>query len=345
MTIKDARSLSSEAQEDLRRRVVRAVRDGMSQTEAATVFGLARGTVNKWSRLHEQSGTSALKAGRRGRPAQPRLSGEDRARVIRWIVGKCPDQLRLPFALWTREAVQQLLSERLGLEVSVWTVGRYLKSWGLTPQKPIRRAFEQDSAAVRRWLETEYPEIEREGKLAGAEIHWGDEMGLRSDHQVGRSYGRRGKTPVIPGTGQRFGCNMVSTITNRGRLAFMVFEEEFRAPVFLRFLKRLLRLVKRRIFLIVDRHPVHRSARVQRWLAAKSSRIRMFFLPSYSPELNPDELLNQDVKSNSLGRVRPADKHEMMHNVRGYLRGIQRDAQIVKSYFYGEHVYYAAAIP
>jgi len=345
MKNKDARSLSSEAQEDLRRRVVHAVRGGMSQTEAAQVFGVARGTVNKWSRLHEQSGAKALKAGRRGRPPEPRLASEDRARVIRWIVGKCPDQLRLPFALWTREAVQQLLLQRLGLEVSVWTVGRYLKSWGLTPQKPIRRAFEQDSAAVRRWLETEYPEIEREAKRVGAEIQWGDEMGLRSDHQVGRSYGRRGKTPVVPGTGQRFGCNMISTITNRGRLAFMVFEEEFRAPVFLRFLKRLLRLVKRKVFLIVDRHPVHRSARVKRWLASQSSRIRMFFLPSYSPELNPDELLNQDVKSNALGRVRPADKYEMMDNVRGYLRSVQRNTLIVKSYFYGEHVYYAAAIP
>jgi transposase len=315
----------------------------MAQTEAATVFGVARGTVNKWSRLHAESGIEGLKAGRRGRPAEPRLSAEDRARVVRWIVGKCPDQLRLPFALWTREAVQQLLSQRLGLEVSVWTVGRYLRSWGMTPQKPVRRAFEQEPAAVRRWLETEYPEIEREAKRSGAEIHWCDEMGLRSDHQTGRSYGRRGRTPVIPGTGHRFGCNMISTITNRGRLAFMVFEQEFRAPVFVRFLKRLLRLVKRRIFLIADRHPVHRSALVQRWLKAQSAKIRLFFLPSYSPELNPDELLNQDVKSNALGRTRPSTKYEMMANVRGYLRGIQRDAQIVKAYFYGEHVTYAAA--
>ena len=342
MRIKDARSLSSAAQEDLRKRVILAVRGGMPQAEAARVFKVSRASVNKWSRLHEEHGSKGLAAQKRGRPAQPRLAAEDRSRVIRWIVGRCPDQLRLPFSLWTREAVQQLLLQKFGLEVSVWTVGRYLKAWGMTPQKPVRRAFEQNAADVRRWLQADYPAIEQEAKRLGAEIHWGDEMGLRSDHQVGRSYGRRGKTPVVPGTGQRFRCNMISTITNRGRLAFMVFENEFRVPVFLRFLKRLLRQVKRRIFLIVDRHPVHRSAAVTRWLAENAAKIRMFFLPSYSPELNPDELLNQDVKSNALGRRRPSDKAEMIHGVRGYLRSTQRQPNLVMSYFLESHVHYAA---
>lgn len=342
MRIKDARSLSSSAQEDLRKRVVRAVRGGISQVEAAAVFKVSRASVNKWSRLHEAEGAHALKARRRGRPPEPRLSSEQRARTVRWIVGRCPDQLRLPFALWTREAVQQLLLREFDVSVSVWTVGRYLKTWGLTPQKPVRRAFEQSPAAVRRWLESEYPAIEREAKRVGAQIHWGDEMGLRSDHQVGRTYGRRGKTPVVPGTGQRFRCNMISTITNRGRLAFMVFEEGFTVKVLLRFLKRLIRHVRRRIFLIVDRHPVHRAARVKRWLAGHDAKIRMFFLPSYSPELNPDELLNQDVKSNALGRRRPWDRYEMMSDVRGYLRSTQRQPDIVKHFFHESHVRYAA---
>jgi transposase len=342
MRIKDARSLSSTAQEDLRKRVVRAVRGGMSQVEAATVFAVSRAAVNKWSRLHEEGGARALKARRRGRPPEPRLSSEQRAQTMRWIVGQCPDQLRLPFALWTREAVQQLLDREFGLRVSVWTVGRYLKAWGLTPQKPVRRAFEQSAAEVRRWLERDYPAIGRAAQRWGAQIHWGDEMGLRSDHHVGRSYGRRGKTPVVPGTGQRFRCNMISTITNRGRLAFMVFEEAFRAPVFLRFLKRLVRHVKRRIFLIVDRRPVHRAAEVKRWLAEHAAKIRLFFLPSDSPELNPDEVLNQDVKSNALGRRRPRDRCEMMQGVRGYLRSTQRQPHVVKRYFHESHVRYAA---
>jgi len=342
MRIKDARSLSSAAQEDLRKRVVRAVRGGMSQTESAKVFGVARGTVNAWSRLHEDGGASALKSGRRGRPTEPRLTSEQRAQTIRWIVGRGPDQLRLPFALWTREAVQQLIEREFELSVSVWTVGRYLKSWGLTPQKPMRRAFEQSPAEVRRWLESVYPAIEREAKRLGAQIHWGDEMGLRSDHQVGRTYGRRGKTPVVLGTGQRFRCNMISTITNRGRLAFMVFGETFTVKVFLRFLKRLIRHVKRQIFLIVDRHPVHRSAQIKQWLLKNETKIRMFFLPSYSPELNPDEMLNQDVKSNALGWRRPWDRDEMIDDVRGYLRSTQKQPDIVKRFFHEKHVQYAA---
>src|SRR5262249_32665243 len=200
--------------------------------------------------------------------------------------------MHLPFALWTREAVQPLIAQRTGLHLSIWTVGRYLKHWGFTPQKPVRRAYERNPEAVRRWLQEEYPAIRNCAKRENAEIYWGDEMGLRSDHQAGRSYSPRGKTPVIPGTGKRFGCNVVSTITNRGRLAFMVFKVRFTARVMVEFLGRLLRHAKRKVFLILDGHPVHRSRTVKEWLKENQARIRLFLLPGYSPELNPDELLN-----------------------------------------------------
>jgi transposase len=273
------------------------------------------------------------------------LAPHQAATTVRYIVGGCPDQLSLPFALWTREAVQALLSRRFDLEVSVWTVGRYLRAWGLTPQKPVRRAYEQNPAAVRKWLEEEYPAIRESARQDQAQIHWLDEMGLRSDHQAGRSYGRRGQTPVVWGTGQRFRCNMISSITNRGRLAFMIFRQRFTARVFLNFLRRLLRLTqrtKRKVFLIADGHPVHRSRSVSRWLAEHAAEIRIFWLPSYSPELNPDELLNQDVKTNALGRVRPVNVHEMMSNVRSYLRIAQARPTFVKNYFRERHVQYAA---
>ena len=264
----DARSLPGEAQEDLRRRVVEAVQRGLSQAEAARIFGVARGTVNRWMGLLERAGRRALKARRRGRPPISRLALHQAAMTVRYIVGGCPDQLSLPFALWTREAVQALLSRKFDLEVSVWTVGRYLRAWGLTPQKPVRRAYEQNPVAVRRWLEDEYPAIRELARQDQAHIHWLDEMGLRSDHQAGRSYGRRGQTPVVFGTGQRFRCNMISSITNRGRLAFMIFRQRFTARVFLNFLRRLLRLTRktrRKVFLIADGHPVHKSRSVSRW--------------------------------------------------------------------------------
>ncbi|MGH2508956.1 MAG: IS630 family transposase [Ktedonobacteraceae bacterium] len=296
MDTHDARSLPPKAQEALRLRVVRAVRKGMSQTEAARVFGLARGTVNGWSRRAKRQGLRTLHARRRGRPPQSRLAPHQAATAVRMILSGCPDQMSLPFALWTREAVQQLLSRRFGVEVSVWTVGRYLRAWNLTPQKPVRRAYEQNPAAVRKWLEEEYPAIRSLARQDQAHIHWLDEMGLRSDHQAGRSYGRRGQTPVVFGTGQRFRCNMLSSITNRGRLAFMIFHQRFTARVFLNFLRRLLRLTRktrRKVFLIADSHPVHKSRAVSRWLAEHAAQMRIFWLPSYSPELNPDELLNQ----------------------------------------------------
>lgn len=323
-------------------KAVRAVKGGMSQVEVARLFGVSRVAVNNWVKRHRESGLGSLRAGKRGRPAEPRLSAKSRRAVVKVIVGKTPDQLLLPFALWTREAVQQLLEERFGLSVSVWTVGRYLKSWGLTPQKPLRRAFEQNPAEVQAWLKTEYPGIRDEAKRVGAEIHWGDEMGLRSDHQTGRTYGLKGQTPIIPGTGQRFRCNMISTVTNRGKLAFMVFDEGFTVPVFMRFLKRLIRQAKRMVFLIVDRHPVHRARKIREWLESQEDKLRMFFLPSYSPELNPDELLNQDVKSNAVGRQRPRDRKEMIASVKGYLGATQRRPEIVQAYFREKHVQYAA---
>jgi transposase len=295
--------------------------------------------------LVKRAGRRALKARRRGRPPVSRLAPHQAATTVRMILGGCPDQLSLPFALWTREAVQRLLSRKFDVQVSVWTVGRYLRAWGLTPQKPVRRAYEQDPVAVRKWLEEEYPAIRVQARQWKAQIHWLDEMGLRSDHQAGRSYGRRGRTPVIWGTGQRFRCNMISSITNRGRLSFMIFRQRFTARVFLNFLNRLLRQTRktrRKIFLIVDGHPVHKSRSVRRWLAEHAEQIRIFRLPSYSPELNPDELLNQDVKTNALARVRPVNVQEMMGNVRSYLRITQARPKLVKGYFRERHVQYAA---
>jgi transposase len=339
----DTRCLSPAAQEDLRRRVVHAVcEQRMSKAAAARAFHVSRTSVHHWVKKFQRRGASGLTSRPRGRPRRSRLKGHQAATTVRLISDRCPDQLKMPFALWTREAVRQLIAERFDIQLSVSTVGRYLRRWGFTPQKPLRRAYERDPAAVQKWLDEEYPAIRRQAKGEDAEIHWGDEMGLRSDHQTGTSYGRRGQTPVIPGTGQRFRCNMISTITNHGRLTFMVFKRRFTAEVMLDFLRRLVRHAHRKVYLIVDGHPVHRSGKVTRWIASHQSRIRLILLPGYSPELNPDELLNQDVKSNALGRRRPCNQAEMISDVRSYLRSTQRQPQVVKNYFQHESVRYAA---
>ncbi len=248
----------------------------------------------------------------------------------------------MPFALWTREAVQTLIQDRYDLALSLSTIGRYLKRWGFTPQKPLRRAYERDLEAVRRWFEEEYPTIRAAAKVENTEIHWGDEMGLRSDHQAGTSYGRRGEAPVIPGTGQRFRCNMISTITNRGQLSFMVFKERFTGEVMISFLCRLVRQQEWKVYVIVDGHPVHRSNKVKRWVSKRAKQVSLPFLTGYSPDLNPDESLNQDVKTNAPGRKRPANREEMIEEIRGYLRSAQRQPVYVQRYFHHDCVNYAA---
>ncbi len=346
MKVNDTRTLSPLAQEELRRRVVAAIRNqGMKKSHAARTFHVSRVSIDTWLAGYDAKGSSGLRSGKRGRKPVSRLKPHQAATAVRLIQDRCPDQLKLPFALWTREAVCKLLADRFGLSVSVWTAGRYLRGWGFTPQKPVRRAYERDPVAVRRWLEQEYPNIVRRAKREKALIHWGDEMGLRSDHQAGTSWGRRGQTPVVPGTGKRFGCNMISVLTNQGQLSFMIFRQRFTARLFVRFLTRLLRqphLRGRGCYLILDSHPVHKSQRVRRWVQARRDKMRLFFLPGYSPELNPDELLNQDVKANALGRERPRDQQQMMHLARTYLHSTQRRPDVVRSYFEEEHVRYAA---
>jgi len=345
MEIQDARSLSGDAQEALRKRAVQAVLSGMTQAEAANAFGVSRYAVIQWTAAYRQGGEAALAARKKGpkKGHGKKLTPRQERQAKEWVVGKCPDQLRLPFYLWTREAVRELVEDRFGVSVALSTVGAYLRAWGFTPQKPVRRAFEQSPAAVQRWLTETYPAIESRAKADGASIYWGDETGLRSDHQTGRSYGLKGKTPVVPGTGQRFSINMISAITNRGQMAFMVYQETFRVPIFLKFLKRLIKhAAGRKVYLIVDGHPVHRAKLLQKWRGEHLAKLEIFYLPGYSPELNPDELWNQDLKSNALGRRRPHTKAEMTGDARSYARSTQHRPDVVRSYFQEEHVRYAA---
>lgn len=339
----DARKLESSALHLLRRQVVQAVRGGMSQTEAARTFGASLRAVSNWMRLDRKGGLRSLKLKRRGRrPGAGRLSGKRADRIRALVVGRMPDQLKLPFYLWTRAAVAHLIKRECGIEVSLVTVGRYLQAWGLSPQKPVRRAYERNDAAIATWLKREYPAIARKAKREKAVIYWGDEMGLRSDHVTGTSYAPVGQTPVVRATGQRFGCNMISAITNKGALAFMVFQGKFKAAVFVQFLQRLLKQVDGRIYLIVDGHPVHRSGEAKRFAEQHASRLTLIRMPGYCPELNPDELLNQDVKTNGLGKSRPANRIELLAIVRSHLYRRQKQPHVIKNLFQEKHVRYAA---
>lgn len=339
----DARKLDVATQTYLRRSVVKAVRAGMKQTAAATTFGVSVRAVNKWRALDKAGGLRALKPKRRGRrPGEGRLTPKQAAQIRQRIIDRMPDQLKLGFYLWTRAAVALLIHQQYGVEVSLTTVGRYLKAWGMSVQKPVRRAYERNDAAIARWLRQAYPTIARQAKRERAMIYWGDEMGLRSDHVAGTSYALVGKTPIVRATGQRFGCNLISAITNRGHVVFRVFHGKFNGPLFIDFLKRLLKQCPAKVYLIVDGHPVHRSRLARDFVAAHADRLRLIQLPGYCPELNPDELLNQDVKTNALGKSRPRNRPEMMATVRRHLHRRQKQPQLIRNLFQEKHVRYAA---
>jgi transposase len=317
----------------------------MSQAHAARVFGVHPNAVNRWIKRYRQGGWAGLAERRRGRRAgeQAALTKTQQQEVIALVRETTPDQLGLAGYLWTREAVGELIARRYGVRLARTTMGAYLRGWGFSPQKPQHRALEQNPAAVRRWLTTDYPAICAQARREGGVVLWLDEMGVRSDAAAGRSWAPVGQTPVIKRTGKRFRVNMVSAISNAGRLRFRLFTGSFTAAVFIDFLGRLLRdSGGRKVHLVVDGHPVHRAKLVSAWVGRHAERIELHFLPGYSPELNPVELLNQDVKANAAGRRRARSAAELARELRSYLRRRQRQPAVVARFFTHPHTCYAA---
>jgi transposase len=346
MTDEDTRSLPAAAQAALRNRAVRAVLDGMTQAEAARVFGVHHNAVNRWVKRYRQGGWAGLAEQRRGRRPgeQAALSYHQQQELIALVRDSTPDQLGLAGFLWTRDAVSELITQRYGLGLARTTVGGYLRGWGFSPQRPQRRALEQNPAAVRRWLAETYPAIRTQARQEGGVVLWLDEMGVRSDAAAGRSWAPIGQTPVSKGTGKRFRVNMLSAISNAGLLRFRLFVGSFSGAVFIDFLGRLLRdCPGRKVHLIVDGHPVHRARLVSAWVGRHAERIELHFLPGYSPELNPVELLNHDVKANAAGRRRPRSAGELREELHGYLRRRQRQPAVLVRFFEHPSTRYAAA--
>lgn len=343
VTVRDARRLSPAAQEDLRCRAVAAVKAGFTQAAVSTMLGVSPKTVWRWVNAFDRNGNKALKAGKRGRRPgeQKALDPRQEARVRRAVLGKYPDQVALPGLVWTRPQVRQLVRNWFGIGLSLVSIGKYLRSWGLSPQKPIRRAYEQNPQAVARWLEIDYPAIAAQAKRDKAIVLWLDQTGLRSDAAVGTTWAPVGKTPVVGKTGKRFGVNVMAAISNKGELYFTCYTGTFTGPVFLAFLDRLVRHLDRKIHLIVDGHPVHRRIMVRDWLAEHVDQIQMHFLPGYSPELNPVELLNADIKRH-VAQANPTNPAELAAAAASHLRRRQNQPNAVKALFGKPEVRYAA---
>lgn len=335
----DARKLSPDALFDLRTRVVAAVRAGLSQVRAARAFAVHRSEVNRWCRAAGSGGADALAAKRRGRkPTGGPLPPHQEAALLEAIRTRQPDDLGVTDTLWTRDTVAEYAADAFGVTRSRWVWGRWLRRRGFTPQRPARRAAEQTPADLDRWRAEVYPGIAAEATAAGAEVHWLDEMGLRTDHNPGTGYSPRGTPPAARVSGRRHRVNVISTRTNAGTLRFAALAGRFTAAVFVPFLGRRLRSTAGVVFLVADGHPVHRSRRV----AAHADRLRLFFLPPYRPELNPTGYLNNAIKG-TVPRVRRArDKAELAGQVRSYLRVAQKRKGVLRRLFEAKPVRYAA---
>ena len=340
----DMRKLTREARYERRVQVIRLRKAGRTYDEIATLTGLSRTGVFDICKRHATSGSSALHdaAGGRKLGEQRLLSPAQEALVQKLIADKTPDQLKMPYALWSRAAVAELIEQRFGLKPKVRTMGMYLQRWGFTPQKPMRKAYEQSPAAVKKWLDEDYPALAQRARAEGAEIHWGDESGLRSDDVRGRSYAPRGETPVVRVPNKRHGLSIISTVTNKGQMRWRIFDGALNSTILIDFFKRLIKGQKKKVFLILDNLRVHHSKPVKHWLAQHAEYIEVFYLPSYSPELNPDEMANADLKQ-AVTKLAPArTKLQLVKATARHLRSVQRQPQRIKKYFEHDPVRYAA---
>ena len=340
----DARTLNQEAQEALRNQIVRLRKAGRPHKEIAEIVGITESHCSRiWTR-YQKGGAKAVAKGTRGRRQgeQRHLSTEQEAEIKRLIIDKAPNQLKLSFALWTRDAVRLLIEQRCGLSMPIRTVGEYLKRWGFTPQKPIKWAKEQSTPAVANWLLNEYPAIERRAKQEKAEIYWGDETGIQTGANVEKGYSPKGKTPVVRQTGRKERINMMSAITNQGKVRFMFYKETMNSKRLITFMTRLIKDAGRKVYLILDNLKVHHSAAVTEWLEKHKEKIEVFYLPSYSPELNPDEYLNNSLKGRVHSGERANNAKHLETKARKHMRHLQSNRSKVKKFFDHPCAAYAA---
>ena len=336
----DARGLPREVLEEKRRQAHRLRKRGMTRAEIGEIVGVHADTVGRWLKLSSRQ----FKVNRGGRKKGEgrRLTQAQADRLRKLITDKAPDQLKLNYALWTRKAVMELIEQETGIRMPIRTVGEYLKRWGFTPQKPVKRAYEQNPKAVQRWLDEDYPAIKAKAKDEKAEIYWGDETGVRSDGQHERGYAPKGKTPVIRLNAKRTSTNMISAITNQGKVRFRVFEGSMNADILIDFCKRLIKSSKRKVYLILDNLRVHHAKVFKRWLSEHEDEIEGFYLPSYSPELNPDEYLNCDLKAGVHSGKPARDKNQLKKKVISHMRMLQKKPGRVAKYFEHRKIRYAA---
>ena len=338
----DARKLDHATLEELRMRAVRSVQEGESPEVVARSLRITPRAMYRWLAAYRQGGWGALKAKPlAGRP--PKLNAQAMQWIYNTVTQKNPLQMKFEFALWTREMVAQLIKKKYGIKLAANSVGRLLAQMGITCQKPLQRAIEQDEALVQKWLKAEYPKIKKMAQMQGADIYFGDAAHVRSDHHAGRTWGKKGETPVVLSTGSRHGMSLISAITSKGHMRFMIKEKGgVNSDVFIEFLKRLLAGVKRPIYLIVDRGPAHISKKTREFVKTLGDNFKLFYLPPYAPDRNPDELVWKHLKADTTGRMVTTGKADFKSKVVSSMRSLQRNAKKIRSFYQKPSLKYAA---
>lgn len=339
----DGRKLDHATLEVLRMRAVRQIHDeGAHPEEVAAALGLRRSTVYGWLAKFREGGWDALRAKAvPGRP--PKLSGTQLDRLHTLIVGTDPRQLSFGFALWTRDLIRQLIRREFGVALSAVSVGRLLHTLGLSPQRPLWRAYEQNPEAVETWKTESFPAIREQARAEGATIYFLDEAGMRSDHHAGTTWAPVGRTPVVRSTGGRHVVNMISAITAKGALRFALFEDTLNAQRFIEFCRRLMHDAEGPVYLVLDGHPAHRARATKHFADSTRGQLRLFFLPGYSPELNPDEWVWKNVKHDRVGKAGITSATDLKGKALGALRRLQKLPQLVRAFFSDPHLRYIAA--
>jgi transposase len=333
----DGRKLDHKTLEAMRLRAVDAVESGVHPEDVAASLGMGRGTVYGWLAKYREGGKDALRArpvpGRPvpGRP--PKLTGEQMRRHYTLITGADPRQLEFGFALWTRDLVRELIRREFRVSLSAVSVGRLLRTLGLSPQRPLWRAWQADPDAVQRWRDEEFPAIRKQAKAEGATIYFGDEAGIRSDYHAGTTWAPVGQTPIVKATGARHSLNMISAVTAQGLLRFSTYTGSLTGARFIEFARKLLHDAAGPVYLVVDGHPTHRSKAVKDFVAATDGQLKLFVLPAYSPQLNPDEWVWKNVKHDRVGRTSVTGPDEFKTKVISALRRLQKMPHIVRAFF------------
>jgi transposase len=338
----DGRKLDHKTLEQLRLRAVRQIEQGAHPEDVAAALGMTRAAVYGWLAKYREGGLEALKARPvPGRP--PTLSGAQLQRVYTLVVGNDPRQLQFTFALWTRAMVRELIRREFAVRLSEVSVGRLLRKLGLSPQRPLYQAYQQSPEAVARWKAETYPAIRAEAARVGATVYFVDEAGVRSDYHAGTTWAPVGQTPVVATTGDRFGINLISAVAAKGVLRFAAYDGSLNGSVFIDFCRRLLDDSPGPVFLVLDGHPVHRSKAVKAFAASTNGQLRLFFLPGYAPELNPDEWVWKHVKHDRIGRAGVTGPKDLKAKALAALHRLQKLPEVVRSFFQDPNLRYHTA--